>query len=82
MIRLTVCVLLAIAALGFSVVGRIDHSDGRILLDKIKRARHELKDERVQLIKGVVGTRQVRVSRRKYTTVPVIGIVAARWRSP
>ena len=76
MIRFTVCVLLAIAALGFSVTGRIDHSDGGVLLDKIKQARHELRDEKVQLMKGVVGTRQVRVSRRRYATIPVIGIVA------
>src|ERR1044071_8208686 len=75
MTRFTVCFLLSIAALGFSVVGGIDHSD-RVLLDKIKQARHELRDERVQLIKGVVGTRQVRVGRRKDATIPVMGIVA------
>ena len=75
MIRFTVCVLMAVAGLGFSGLGRIDRSD-HILLDKIKQARHELRDEKVQLIKGVVGTRQVRVGRRKYQTVPIIGILA------
>ena len=75
MIRFTVCVLMASAGLGVSGVGRIDHSDS-ILLDKIKQARHELRDEKVQLIKGVVGTRQVRVGRRKFRTVPMIGILA------
>ena len=76
MIRFTVCILMAVAGLGFASLGRFDHSDGGILLDKIKQARHELRDERVQLIKGQVGTRQVRVGRRRYITVPVIGIVA------
>ena len=46
------------------------------LLKKIEEGREELKKESVQLIMGTVGTRRVRISRRKYREVPVTGIVA------
>jgi hypothetical protein len=45
------------------------------LLDKIDEGRDRLKDETVKLILGQVGTRRVRVSRRKYVEVPITGIV-------
>jgi hypothetical protein len=46
------------------------------LLDLIKDARKSLKDENVDVIRGQVGTRTVRVSKRKYTTEPIFGVVA------
>jgi hypothetical protein len=46
------------------------------LLDKIEEGRDQLKSESVQLIMGTVGTRRVRIGRRKYKEVPVTGIVA------
>ena len=45
-------------------------------LELIHDARKSLKDETVDVVRGQVGTRRVRVSRRKYTTVPVFGVVA------
>lgn len=45
------------------------------LLDLIEDARASLESESVDVIRGQVGTRRVRVSRRKYKTVPVIGVV-------
>ncbi|HWC77234.1 MAG TPA: hypothetical protein VG778_07225 [Blastocatellia bacterium] len=71
--RLLVCVFAAYLSYGFTTPREADSKD---LLDQISRARKELKDERVQLVKGVVGTRRVRVGRRKYQTIPVEGIVA------
>ena len=53
-----------------------DHREPKDLLDLIEHARKSLKDESVDVIRGQVGTRRVRISRRKYTTVPVIGVVA------
>lgn len=45
------------------------------LLKKIEEGREHLKKESVQMILGTVGTRRVRISRRKYQDVPVTGIV-------
>jgi hypothetical protein len=45
------------------------------LLKKIEEGREHLKKESVQMILGPVGTRRVRISRRKYKEVPVTGIV-------
>ena len=45
------------------------------LLPKIKEAQKRLRAESVEILKDTVGTRRVRVGRRKYKTVPVIGIV-------
>jgi hypothetical protein len=53
-----------------------DRKQPKELLDLIEDARKSLKDESVDVIRGQVGTRRVRVSRRKYTTVPVFGVVA------
>ncbi len=44
------------------------------ILRAIKEAREMLKEETVQVIKEQVGTRRVKVGRRKYTTVPIIGV--------
>lgn len=45
------------------------------LLDQIKDARKALRDEKVDVVKAQVGTRRVRIGRRRYTEVPVIGVV-------
>jgi hypothetical protein len=45
------------------------------LLERIQESREHLKKESVQLLMGTVGTRRVRVSRHKYTDVPITGIV-------
>jgi hypothetical protein len=45
------------------------------LIPKIKEARALLQGESVDLIRDVVAVRRVRVGRRKYREVPVIGIV-------
>ena len=45
-----------------------------VLMPKIREARLLLRDEQVQLQKGVVGTRRVRISRRRYQDVPITGI--------
>ena len=47
----------------------------RNLLKKIEEGREKLEKESVQMIMGTVGTRRVRVGRRKYMEVPVTGIV-------
>src|SRR6185369_11853730 len=46
------------------------------LLKKIEEGRERLKGESVQLQMGVVGTRRVRISRRRYQDVPITGIVS------
>src|ERR1051325_3506220 len=51
--------------------------DGRIdLLAKLKEARMKLQSEQVDLVKDVIAVRRVRVGRRKYREVPVVGVVA------
>jgi hypothetical protein len=45
------------------------------LLEKIEHGRDKLKDERVSLILGIVGTKRVRVGRRSYREVQITGIV-------
>ena len=50
--------------------------ESKELLDLIEDARKSLKDESVDVVRGQVGSRRVRISRRKYTTVPVFGVVA------
>lgn len=45
------------------------------LISKIKEARSMLQTEPVEMIKDVVAVRRVKVGRRKYIDVPVIGIV-------
>lgn len=45
------------------------------LLKKIEEGRELLKDESVQMQMGVVGTRRVRVGRRRFKDVPITGII-------
>lgn len=60
---------------GFSFTFKESNSRGEGLLASIERGREKLKDEHVLLLKGVVGTRRVRVGRRRYKEVDVIGVV-------
>ena len=45
------------------------------LLAKIDEGRESLKAESVKMLMGTVGTRRIRVSRRKFQDVPVTGII-------
>jgi hypothetical protein len=69
-----VLVALVTHALAQKQVGRVPEKQD--LLAQIGRARAMLKDESVRLVKGTVGTRRVRVGRRKYTNVPIVGILS------
>jgi hypothetical protein len=60
---------------GFSFTFKQAETRKEWLLARIERGRDSLKDEHVQLLQGVVGTRRVKVGRRRYKTVDVIGIV-------
>ena len=75
MIKVAVWLL---AAIGSGGVGIVDHSNdpAKNLLSKIEEGRERLKNESVQLVMGTVGTRRVRIGRRKYKEVPVTGIIA------
>jgi hypothetical protein len=75
MIKVAVWLL---AILGSSGIGVVDRVSGPAdnLLSKIEEGREHLKNESVQLVMGTVGTRRVRIGRRKYKDVPVTGIVA------
>src|SRR5262245_38026863 len=63
-------------AQGFDFPSPDNRKEPKKLLHLIEDARKSLKDENVDVIRGQVGTRRVKVSRRKYTTVPVMGVVA------
>jgi hypothetical protein len=76
MFRFAVCILLALASVSPASADQRAPEPDNDLLDKISKARSELKDESVQIVRGVVGTKRVRVGRRKYNTVPVMGILA------
>jgi len=65
-------VTLLISTFGF---GARTFEPSKSLLKQIEEGRDELKKESVQMIMGTVGTRRVRIGRRKYQDVPVTGIV-------
>lgn len=52
-----------------------DRKERKDLLDLIKDARKSLKGESVDVIRGQVGARRVRIGKRKYNTVPVMGVI-------
>jgi hypothetical protein len=70
---MTACTLLVLAS-GLLPYAANDRTEG--LLGRITEARAKLAGESVRLVKGVTGTRRIRVGRRRYRTVPVTGIVA------
>src|SRR6476660_8543880 len=70
-------VALGLLALLGSSVGFESRTDEHTinLLKKIEEGRDHLKKESVRMIMGTVGTRRIRISRRKFVDVPVTGIV-------
>jgi hypothetical protein len=76
MTRVVVC-LLAFLSGGFTFVDRSVEPalGGKDLLAKIEEGREHLKGESVKLLTGTVGTRRVRISRRRYVEFPVTGIL-------
>jgi hypothetical protein len=70
-----VVILLSLSGVSFTFKENAEQKNDE-LLARIERGRDKLKDERVQMVTGVVGTRRVRVGRRSYREVPVTGIVA------
>lgn len=75
MITVAVWLLAVIGSAGVGVVDQTNESP-KHLLSKIDEGREQLKNESVQLVMGTVGTRRVRIGRRKFKDVPVTGIVA------
>lgn len=73
MIKIVVC-FLAILSGGFTSTGNT-HDANKDLLAQIEKGRELLKPESVRLLKGTVGYRRVRISRRRFEDVPVTGIV-------
>src|ERR1700738_3370378 len=75
MTRVVVC-LLAILSGGFTFLDHIEPAlGGKDLLAKIEEGREHLKSESVKLLTGTVGTRRVRISRRRSLESPVTGIL-------
>jgi hypothetical protein len=74
MYKLIICFLALLSVSGFTFeTGGDKHTIN--LLKRIEDGRDRLKKESVQMIMGTVGTRRVRVGRRKYIEVPITGIV-------
>ncbi|HWO00205.1 MAG TPA: hypothetical protein VNS63_13160 [Blastocatellia bacterium] len=70
-------VLLLVGLLTGNLFGEINTKhETDPLLAKIEEGRNRLKDESVKLVMGTVGTRRVRVGRRKFIDVPITGIIA------
>ncbi|HXG66966.1 MAG TPA: hypothetical protein VNO70_17825 [Blastocatellia bacterium] len=71
--------LLVVASFGFTApdqaVKAISERSEDELLEGIEKGRKKLEKEWVQIIRDVVGTRRVKVGRRKYKEVPIVGIV-------
>ncbi|HYV03135.1 MAG TPA: hypothetical protein VFB82_01030, partial [Blastocatellia bacterium] len=68
-------VLLLVAFLTVSGFPDLSKDPNDHLLKKIEEGRDQLKDESVKVLMGTVGTRRVRVGRRKFEDVPITGIV-------
>ncbi len=78
--RLGVCCLIVLTSTSFisSNAGRVakfDSLSADRLLEHIGEARKRLESEQVEILSDVVGSRRVRIGRRKYRTEPVIGVV-------
>src|SRR5581483_11240663 len=68
-----VVIISAINVSGFRR-GAVVSGSERDLLSRLSEARSLLSNEKVTLMKGVVGVRRAKVSRRRYQDVPVMGI--------
>src|SRR2546423_15600554 len=75
MTRVVICFLIVLLTSSFKPKDSSAELEDRSLLSRIKKAREVVKDERAQLLKGIVGTRRVRVGRHKFQDVPIEGIV-------
>lgn len=75
MIRVIVCFLIVLATASFKPKDINPELTANSLLSRIEKARKLIKDERVQLLKGTVGTRKVRIGRHKYQEIAIEGIV-------
>src|SRR5262249_11471964 len=72
--RVAVLLLAALGGLNFSYP-QSDKIIGDDLLTRIEQGRERLKKERDDMMYGVVGTRRVKIGRRRYKDVPITGIV-------
>jgi hypothetical protein len=75
MIRFVVCLLIVITTTSFQVRDTNRQNEAIDLLSRIDAAREQLESERVQILKGTIGIRRVRIGRRSYKEVPVTGII-------
>lgn len=75
MIRFVVCLLIALTTTSFQINDSNQQIESASLLSKIEAARQQVQGERVEILKGTTGTRRVRVGRRSFQDVPIIGIV-------
>ena len=75
MYRVVACLLIFLTTTSFKIDHPVGNNPDLNLLSSIAEARALLGSERVQVLKGTVGTRRVKVGRRKYEDVPVIGVV-------
>lgn len=75
MYRVAACLLIFLTTSSFKINDKVGVQPESRLLSRIAEARALLSSERVQIVKGTVGTRRVKVGRRKYEDVPVTGVV-------
>src|SRR5215216_1804814 len=74
MIRFVVCVLIVLTTTSFQF-NTTRQNEAANLLSKIGEARGLLEEERVQILKGTIGSRRIRTGRRSFMDVPITGIV-------
>lgn len=76
MLRIFVCFLIVVSTTSFKQVDKPNYlrAKGEGLIGRIEQARSMLASETVAVRQGTVGTRRVKVGRKKYEDVPVIGI--------
>ncbi|MGH9829033.1 MAG: transglycosylase SLT domain-containing protein, partial [Blastocatellia bacterium] len=66
--------LCSVGFLGFTYARKSSQAKTIDLLPKIEEARKLVATESVQMVKGVIGTRQVKVGRHKYREEPITGV--------
>src|SRR5262249_5983872 len=67
--------LMVFLTVSFVLSAAAEAVEGKSLFSDIEEARKLLEGESVKILKDVVGTRRVRVGRRRYQDVPIIGVV-------
>lgn len=72
--RLAVCLLIVLTTSSFKIIDNSAQEFGGGLLVKIDEARQMVAGESVQILRGTVGTRRVKVGRRSYKDIPITGI--------